>query len=401
MRKINIAIMFEGLGTTGAGGVVISSLYLIKRFNPKKFNFFCVYYEEGIFSIDIVSNNIIPIKLNLSLPLPVNAEPKIPFYLKIYRRIKQMYFILFSAFKLIFIIRHNKIDVIHTMHFTNYASASIASHITGIKHIRTQPNFINTKEKLNAKTFKWTPFAKWTDFFITYQFYARDDLLKLGVPINKIYVQKNRFNIRKNIETPITSDIRKEFGWDADVKIVCSMSRLVREKGLETFVKMIPHIIKEYTNVKFLILGEGPIKEKLIARCLELGVYDYVFFPGFRIDKENIAKQVTLGVYPTSDTVGMIDIPIYGNVLISKYSEAMEEFIVDRKTGYLIKGDDPIDYASAVIKLLKDDILRDEMQNNIVTYYSDFEQGYFKNSIGIKEFENIIIKLVNDNQKRS
>jgi len=374
------------------GGVETATCSLINNFNVNNiFNVFVLTFKGGVLLEKL------PQDLNIGYlsPLPhENINGKM-------FNLKNIPFFIIILLKLCKYIKVNKIDVIHTMDPLSYFIASVACRVTGIKHIRTQPNFIRTKERLNAKTFKWTPFAKWTDFFITYQFYARDDLHKLGVPLNKIYVQKNRFDIRKNIETPITSDIRKEFGWDKNVKIVCSMSRLVRGKGLETFVEMIPHVVKEYKNVKFLILGEGPIKEELIERCKELGVYSYVLFPGFRVDKENIAKQVTLGVYPTADTAGMADIPIYGNVLISKYSEAMEDYIVDRKTGYLIRGDDPIDYAKAVITLLEDDILREEMQKNLVAFYSDYEQGYFKNSIGMKELEGIIINLVNDNKKRS
>lgn len=398
MRKINIAIMLEGFGGKGVGGAAIASLGLIKNLDKKKFNLFCIYFEDGIFTEDAKTTGAKLIKVDSKLPHMSTEKPMIFNLIQKWNYIKQMYFILKNLNKIISIIKRNDIDIIHTMHLPNYIISSIASHLTGINHIRTQPNYIRTKERLNAKTFKWTPFAKWTDFFITYQFYARDDLHKLGVPLNKIYVQKNRIDIYKNIAWTITSDIRQEFGWDPSVKIVCSMSRLVPLKGLEIFVEMIPFVVREYGNVRFLILGEGPLKEKLISRCNELGISDYVRFPGFRVDKESITRQITLGVYPTDDTAGMVTIPMFGRVLISKHSESMAEYIVDGVTGYLINGDEPLDYANAVLSILKDEALRNVMESNIIKYYSFENSDYYKNSVSIRELEEIIIKLISKNE---
>lgn len=393
--KINILLM---VGTLNMGGVQVSNLELINGFDKNKFNIYCAYYEDGVFLDKFKSCNINIIKIDSALP-KINEHDFLIVKLiaKFKWRLQQVFFLLKNIKYLIGFIKLNKIDIVHTMDPLNYIIGSISAHLTGIKHIRTQPNYIRTKERLNAKTFKWTPFAKWTDFFITYQFYARDDLHKLGVPLNKIYVQKNRIDIHKNIAWPIISDIRQEFGWDPNVKIACSMSRLVPLKGLEIFVEMIPFVVREYSNVRFLILGEGPLKEKLISRCNELGISEYVFFPGFRVDKENIARQITLGAYPTADTAGMVTIPMFGRVLISKYSEAMSEYIADGITGYLINGDNPLDYANAVLKLLNDDCLRIKMETNIIDFFS-INRGYYKDTIGIPELEDIIIKLVRKNQ---
>jgi len=395
MNKINMLIM---MGKLNVGGVQVANLGLVSSLDKDRFNVYCTYYEDGVILDKLKSCNVNIIKINSALPKMYKHDLLIAKLIaKCKWRLQQVYFILKNIKYLVRFIKLNNIDIVHTMDPLNYIIGSVSAHITGIRHIRTQPNYVRTKERLNAKTFKWTPFVKWTDFFITYQFYARDDLHKLGVPLNKIYVQKNRVDIHKNIAWPITSDIRQEFGWDPNVKIVCSMSRLVPLKGLEIFVEMIPFVVREYNNVRFLILGEGPLKEKLISRCNELGISDYVLFPGFRVDKENITRQITLGVYPTADTAGMGTIPIFGRVLISKYSEAMAEYIADGITGYLVNGDNPLDYANVVLKLLNNDCLRIKMENNIIDFFS-INGGYYKDTIGISELENIIIKLVRKKQ---
>lgn len=395
MDKINILIM---MGKLNIGGVQVANLGLVNNLDKDKFNVYCTYYEDGVFLDKLKACDVNIVKIDSAVPKIYERDFLITkFIAKFKWRLQQIFFLLKNIKYLVDFIKLNNIDIVHTMDPLNYIIGSVSAHITGIRHIRTQPNYIRTKERLNAKTFKWTPFAKWTDFFITYQFYARDDLHKLGVPLNKIYVQKNRIDIYKNIAWTITSDIRQEFGWDPSVKIVCSMSRLVPLKGLEIFVEMIPFVVREYGNVRFLILGEGPLKEKLISRCNELGISDYVRFPGFRVDKESITRQITLGVYPTDDTAGMVTIPMFGRVLISKYSEAMSEYIADGITGYLINGDNPLDYANAVLKLLNDDCLRIKMETNIIDFFS-INRGYYKDTIGIPELEDIIIKLVRKSQ---
>ena len=173
------------------------------------------------------------------------------------------------------------------------------------------------------------------------------------------------------------------------------MHRMVEKKGYETFIDMIPFVIKEYSNVTFLLVGDGPLRDSLEERVKSLGVDKYVRFTGFRKDIANIIKQIDFGVYPLADTAAMVTVIRAGKVLITKRNSSMDEYIVDGMTGYLVKDDKPETYAEYVLMLLKDDTLLKELEKN----QKEFVIKNFDGNKNVKKLENIFISLCKSNKK--
>nr|WP_244971171.1 glycosyltransferase [Tissierella pigra] len=346
---------------------------MINLIDKDKFNVHILYVKDGIMKQEIIDQRIVFIKLGDKLEL------------KSFVNIKYL-------FKILRYIKVNNIDIIHTIDPILYFIGATASHFTKIKHIRSQPNFIRKYEKLNAKTLKILPFEKWTNKYITFNNSTKMDLNLAGVPLEKIQTIHSYAKIDELNNVTNLSDIRQEINIAQDTKIICSIGRLVEGKGLETFIKMIPFIIKDYKNVIFLIVGDGPLKEELIKMCEEYGIEKSVYFLGFRTDIPNIVKQITLGVYVTADSAGMIDIPWGHKVLISRQSDIMKEYILDGETGILVNSDKPEDYANIVIRLLQSPEYINVMELKTKEFYSN----KFDGNKNMKIFQDLVIKLINN-----
>ncbi len=143
---------------------------------------------------------------------------------------------------------------------------------------------------------------------------------------------------------------------------------MVEKKGYETFIDMIPHIVKKYKNVTFLLVGDGPLRKKFEERVESLGVSEYVRFTGFRKDLANIIKQIDFGVYPLADTAAMGSVIRAGKVLITKRNSSMDEYILDGETGYLVSEEKPEVYAKYALILLQDEEKLIEMENRQKQY---------------------------------
>lgn len=372
-EKVNILFLVDKFNI---GGVQKSNVDMINKIDKDKFNVHVLYVKEGMLMEDLKLHKIFISKLGSKLKLKSLINIKY-----IYKTVKY--------------IMENDIDVIHTIDPVLYIVGATSAKLANVKHVRTQPNFIRRHEKLNSRTLKLLPFERWTNMFITYQYGSAKDLELAGVDKDKIEVIRGFSTLEEFMFFNNIKDIRKEFGIPIENKIILAMHRMVEKKGYETFIDMIPFVIKEYSNVTFLLVGDGPLRDSLEERVKSLGVDKYVRFTGFRKDIANIIKQIDFGVYPLADTAAMVTVIRAGKVLITKRNSSMDEYIVDGMTGYLVKDDKPETYAEYVLMLLKDDTLLKELEKN----QKEFVIKNFDGNKNVKKLENIFISLCKSNKK--
>ncbi len=367
--KINILFLVHGFSI---GGVEKSNIRMINNINKEKFNVHVLYINEGILMNDLTDEITIS---KLGSVLKLNSLVNVNYIIKTMKYITQ-----------------NNIKIVHTIDPVLYMVGATAAHFTNIKHVRLQPNFIRKHEKLNCRTLKITPFEKWTDMFITYQYASAKDLNLAGVKKEKIVTIHGFSRPEELLYFNDIRDIRTELNIPKGNKIILAMHRMVENKGYETFIDMIPFIINDYPNVTFLLVGDGPLRHSYEDKVKELGVSKYVIFTGFRKDLANIIKQIDFGVYPLADTSAMGAVIRAGKVLITKKNSSMDEYIVDGKTGYLVPEDNAKVYAKYALKLLCNPKLLLKMEENQRNHVINNFDG-IKN---MRKLESIFISLCNN-----
>lgn len=367
--KINVLFLVHSFSI---GGVQKANVRMINAIDKNEFEVHVLYVQEGPLRGELEEEFVHICKIGENLKL--KSFSIINYIIKICRYIKE-----------------NQINVVHSMDPIFYIIGSTASRLCAIGHIRTQPNLIRTIEKFNAKTFQYTPFARWTDAFITYNNVARDDLIAAGVSsekVTRIYSYHKLDCLYSAGEA--SGNIRQEFEVPETTKIVLTLHRLVKNKGLETFIAMIPYVVAEYPNVVFLVVGDGPLRGELEDMTRALKVEQNVIFTGFRTDVEDIVKQVTFGVYPVALSAGMVSVITSGKVLISRKGSAMDEYIEHNHTGILVDSDDPRDYAHATVQLLRNGFLLESMESNV----REMLPSKFDGQKNIEIFENLVRDVV-------
>lgn len=88
-------------------------------------------------------------------------------------------------------------------------------------------------------------------------------------------------------------DIKEELSLD---KYTLTVSRLVKQKGLDYMVEALPDIVKEMetdsSNYKHVVIGQGPEKEALKEQAEELGMEENLHFTGF-VPEEKMTDYYT------------------------------------------------------------------------------------------------------------
>jgi len=115
-----------------------------------------------------------------------------------------------------------------------------------------------------------------------------------NVPREKICVIRNGVNVSKfDIKIDVQA-VRKRYA-KPNEKIVVYVGRLVHEKGVHVLIGAVPKVLDVLPNVKFVIVGEGGMKEYLLKEAWDFGVSHHVFFTGF------IDKSMLVSIYKASD----------------------------------------------------------------------------------------------------
>ncbi len=84
-------------------------------------------------------------------------------------------------------------------------------------------------------------------------------------------------------------------------RIVIFLGRLVREKGVQTLIEAAPAILAAAPDVRFVIVGKGPMLGDLRRQAEDLGVAHRVHFTGFVTDEERNKwlHRAAVAVFPS------------------------------------------------------------------------------------------------------
>ncbi len=130
------------------------------------------------------------------------------------------------------------------------------------------------------------------------KFYCDTTATELIVPTNKIYkLFKEKYKFDKNINIIPTgieidrfykenqnqediNDLRKSLKLDKKDFVLLFVGRLAEEKNVEFLLECQKELISKYKNMKLIIVGDGPDKEKYEELSKELGLEKNIIFTG-------------------------------------------------------------------------------------------------------------------------
>ena len=192
------------------------------------------------------------------------------------------------------------------------------------------------------------------------QFYGVD---KEKIRIAPNGVDTQRFQPSKNsCET-----IKHQIGIDSKL-CVLFVGRLIPRKGLTYLIKAAKHIVKEYSQTRFLIVGDGPQKPHLLATLEKTNLLSNFVFLGDVNERllpvlYNCADVFVLPSIQEGQGIALLEAQAAAKPVVAFDVGGVREAIVDKETGLLTKPDSR-ELAVAVMKLLANGTLREKMGSN-------------------------------------
>lgn len=179
---------------------------------------------------------------------------------------------------------------------------------------------------------------------------------------------KLRGSVKDNIAIIPCGINTKEKEYCEDKKYISFCGALEEHKDPMSFVRAIPHILKEYkkSDVKFILIGKGSLEELLKNEVKKLQVEHRVIFPG-QISNEEVEEifyKSKVFVLPSKrEAFGIVLIEALNNYtpcVITKVG-GMPEIISTNKIGRSVDIESPEMIAKAVLEIISDEIAHKEM----------------------------------------
>jgi glycosyltransferase involved in cell wall biosynthesis len=161
---------------------------------------------------------------------------------------------------------------------------------------------------------------------------------------------------------------RKSLGISDKDFVVITVASLTPHKGHRVLIDAARVVTKSYENVRFLIAGDGPLRNELESYTKEAGLSSKVVFTGQRKD---IATLLSLGdffVLPSIEREGLgialIEAMAAGLPVIGTRLGGIPEVIEDRVNGLLVAPGNAGELATAIEKLASDRSMKAKMGMN-------------------------------------
>jgi len=134
--------------------------------------------------------------------------------------------------------------------------------------------------------------------------------------------------------------------------------------NLQLLIEAIPYVVDVLPYVKFILIGDGPERDKLIEKAKSLGIYDHIDFHG-KVCRDEIPYYLrSAEVYVTTSlsdgtSASLLEAMACGLFPIATDIPANREWIKDGITGYLVPIKDPRILAEKIIIALRNASLRE------------------------------------------
>jgi glycosyltransferase involved in cell wall biosynthesis len=153
------------------------------------------------------------------------------------------------------------------------------------------------------------------------------------------------------------------------------VGRLAEKKGVRYLIEAMPKIIQAFPKVILLIVGGGTMSDELKVLSKKLNVDDRIIFvgpvPNNELSKYYATSDLFIGPSiqtKEGDTEGLgltfVEAAFSGSVPIGTKIGGIADVIVDKKTGLLVPQKDSKSLTNAVIELLKDKKLMNQLKTN-------------------------------------
>jgi glycosyltransferase involved in cell wall biosynthesis len=267
-----------------------------------------------------------------------------------------------AAWRLARLVKRLRPDVVHAHDAHGIAMASLALSLGGA----ARSPLLVASRRVDFHL-RQNSFSRWkhrqVDCFICASEAIRQMLVTDGVPAERTVTVHEGIDIDHVRAAPLVN-VHQAFWLPHNAPVVGNIAALVPHKGQRHLVEAARLVVQRMPDVRFLILGEGELREMLERQVREYRLEKHVFLPGFRTDVLGCLKSFDLFAMPSvTEGLGtaLLDAMACGKAIVASRTGGIPEVVDDGVTGRLVAPRDHGAMAQAILELLEDQAGRERM----------------------------------------
>jgi len=335
-RRLRVAHVITGLQLGGGGAVVLTIARALDR-SRFDMDVFCIH-EAGEIQGELT-------RLGIRVKL-----------LKIwdYRR----RFLQYSGVKTLRLaarLREGRYDVVHTHIFQADAAGRVAARVAGVPVVvKSLHNMGRWKKPYQVAVDRLL--GEWTDAVVCCSEYQRE-----VASAQEHFSDGKAVTIHHGVDVRLfparvdRASLRTSLGLKPGWTTVGTVGRTVEEKGHAYLLEAVPQILRVHPRVQFLIVGDGPLRQKLEARLAGTPHREHVCFAGARLDIPEMLAVMDVFAFPSlSEGFGIAVIEAMASSLpvVASRIRPLTEIVIEGQTGVLVPPDDAAALGSALNHLI-------------------------------------------------
>ena len=194
----------------------------------------------------------------------------------------------------------------------------------------------------------------------------KDELTEIfGLKPEKITVIHNGVDFNK-YSNCVSAVSKTKLGIKSSDYVIGSVGTLRSVKGYEYLLLSVPKVLQIFPNTKFVIAGDGPLKEELQKLACELNIQHDVIFLGYRKDIPDVLSAFDIFVLPSlteGSPNALLEAMASSKPVIATKVGGIPEIILDGTTGVLVPSKNSAKLSVAILDLLEDENKRIAMGN--------------------------------------
>lgn len=236
---------------------------------------------------------------------------------------------LICLIKIGFIVKNQKINIIHSHHRWSSFIAFYVSKALKVPLVTTYHGIHKGK--------KWA--TLWGDKIISVSEDGKNHLINyFGLNPERIIV------IHNGITIPDSEDIKPFTKGNMNIdssthRYIANIARLSLEKDQESLLLAMKMVLQNHPKVRLLMVGEGPLKNRLMKLAEELGIAENIKFLGEVENIRDIYREIefiALSSLTEGLPISILEALAFGKPVVATNVGDVPLVVIDGKTGYLV-----------------------------------------------------------------
>jgi glycosyltransferase involved in cell wall biosynthesis len=267
-----------------------------------------------------------------------------------------------AAWRLSRVLKQLRPDVVHAHDPNAVAIAAMALAI-----VAPNPRPVVVASRRIEYPIARNSFSVWkysqVDCFLAISRAVRDRLVADRIPPSKIDVVHEGVDVERIVALP-HGNLHAALFLPTHSPIVGTIGALVARKDHHTLIEAAASVVKQVSDVRFVVLGEGGLRPQLEKQIKHLHLERHIFLAGFRADVLELLKDVdvfALSSVHEGMCTSLLDAMAAEKPAVATAVGGIPEVVDDGETGFLVPPRDPAALAARITQLLREQDVRRRM----------------------------------------